>query len=521
MAMKPTRTMSLALAVVVVTSCQTRADEIPGEKLIAKIPGHANAVVLIDLKSLFASPLAQREHWDRKHDLDLLGGAFPFSSKAGAALRAAHLEPGSLKSSWDLGLFQGGAMPTLAEIARQEQGVEQKLGDVAAVLTPKNCFYIALTPEIRATYSPAHRQDAARWSRFALNNTTPELSDYLRQALGDLKQGYQIVVAVDMTDSVDPNYARKYLSQSPLLRGKQVDVDGLVRVLTSTRGIRIGLNVEQMIRGTLAGDFGEDIKPYADIVPALVLKTLDDLGAELDEFSPAAAVVQGKSFLITTQISTKGLRHVLNLVPAVAPPLVAGKEMAPAQEKAPVVDVKATATKRFFSTAVQRANEAHTLADKRNDFIRAATAYEKAADQIDKLSGTNVDEEVLAYGNRLSSKLRTIAEALRGAVLEASVLENEKVSNVQLVHPGGYVGSTIGYWNPNFPNDPRYPQGIWIRPYIVPPQYSIQTNEPQVQGKQAEILARGARKRLELWRQLTEDTGTVRKKMTTKYNIDF
>ncbi len=520
--MHRTRTISLALAIVVTTSWQAPllADAI--DDLLMKVPDQTNALVLIDLKTLYASPLAQREGWSRKHHLDILGGSFPFPPRAESALLAAHLQPGSLKSTWDLGLVRGGQQPTMAELAKRDQGVEENLAGAPSVLTGKNSFFVGIAPQILATYSPAHRQDVARWIRFAQKNSSPVISPYLTQAAADIKNGYHVVVALDMADSVDPNVARKFLAQSPILKGKNIDIDALVRVLSSARGIRIGIRVDQLIRATLAGDFGEEIKPFAEVLPQLVLKALDDMGADLDEFSPAAAAIQDKNFLISTQLSIKGFRNVMQLVSPVMTSIAMEKEPAPAPEaKAPPIDPKSATSKRYFSMLIQYANEAHNTAEKKNDFIRAAMAYEKAASQIDKLSVINVDEELITYSNSLSSKLRSIADALRASVLEAVALENEKTANVQVV-PGGYItGYTIGPWNPSFPGDPRYPQGVWARPWITPPQYNVQTNEAQVQGKQAEALSKGAKKRLELWRLVTNETSAIRKKMAAKYQLEF
>jgi hypothetical protein len=520
------RTLSLALAVVVVTNCETSARAAdPIDDLIAKVPDQANALVAIDLKGLHASPLAQRENWGQKHQLDILSGSLPFPASAELALLASHLEPGTLRSTWTLGMVRGNQQLNLADLAKQERGETQTLADVSAVFTGKNSIFIGLDPKTLAVVSPANRQDAARWVRFAQKNTTPAVSSYLQQGIADLKSGYHIVVALDLGDAVDLALTKRFISQSPLVKGKKVDQDALARVLAGARGIRIGIRVEQNIRATLAGDFSEDIQPFAAVLPGLMLKALDDMGADLDEFPAAAATIDKKTFLITAQLSNKGLQQILSMIPPVTAPMVAKgapkPAVAPAPKAQPPADDQALASKRFFDSVNRLSNDAHSSAEKKQDYIRAAQAYEKAATQIDNLSVANVDEELMGFATLVSSRLRSIAEALRGAILEATALENEKQTNARLVHPGGLVGGTIGYWNPSFPNDPRYPQGIFFQPYVIPPQYNVQTNEPQVQAKQAEILAKGARKRLDLWRQLQTDVTLIKRKMTTKYKMDF
>jgi hypothetical protein len=82
------RTFSLALAVVVITNYQTPAQAVdPIDELLSKIPEQANALVAIDLKGLQASPLAQREGWAKKNQLDILGGSLPTWSPARCVAR--------------------------------------------------------------------------------------------------------------------------------------------------------------------------------------------------------------------------------------------------------------------------------------------------------------------------------------------------------------------------------------------------------------------------------------------------
>src|SRR4029079_19611023 len=118
------RTLPTAVALVVLATWQPAVRAQTPQDLILKTPDWANALVVVDLKGLLASPLAQREGWHNKPMLETLGGALPFPKGSDAVLLAAHLEPGTLKSSADVALIQGGQLPTLAELAKQERGSE-------------------------------------------------------------------------------------------------------------------------------------------------------------------------------------------------------------------------------------------------------------------------------------------------------------------------------------------------------------------------------------------------------------
>src|SRR4029079_4803208 len=237
------RTLPTTVALLVLSTWQPAVRAQTPQDLLLKTPDWANALVIVDLKGLLASPLAQREGWHNKPMLETLGGALPFPKGSDAALLAAHLEPGTLQSSADVALILGGELPTMEQLAKQEQGVLDNLAGAPAVQSNKNTYFVSLHPNTLAVFAPAHRQDAARWVRFAQQNKSSAVSGYLTQASNALKDGYHIVVALDLTDTVDPNLARKFLSKARALKGK--DVDALVKVLSSVRGVRIGVRVDQ------------------------------------------------------------------------------------------------------------------------------------------------------------------------------------------------------------------------------------------------------------------------------------
>lgn len=489
----------------------------PQENILARLPDWTNALVAVDLKNILASPIAQREAWDRLSPSEFLGSSMPFPRNANLSILAAHLEPGTLRSQRTLSIVQGGPFPNQADLAKFEQGSIETVADIPAVLTPKNAYVLALNSKQLAVFSPAHRQDAARWIRSTQTNPPVTITNYLQQSYGTINDGYHIVIAIDLSDAIDPHLVKRFLGQSPLLKGKKLDLDALAKVLTSSRGIRIGVRFDQTIKATLAGDFSDNIKSFADILPALVLSTLSDMGGELDEFPAASAVVQDKAFLITTALSNRGLLKVMSLVPPINGPVLAGRDPG---IKAAAGDNGVQASQRYFKTIREIANDAHNAADKRNDMIVAAQGYERAAGRIDQLAVGGIDEDLVKYSTFASSKLRTIADVLRNCVLEATAIQSGRKVNVQFI-PGFYTGYTLGPWNPQNPGDPYSPQGLWIQPTFTPPTYNVRTNDAELQAKQAVVIANGAKQRLELWRQLSDETANLRKKMSIKYKVDF
>ncbi len=491
----------------------------PKNDLLNKIPAWANALIAVNLKDVLASPFAQKEQWDKFLPVDILGGSVPLPKNADISILASNLEPGTLHSRRDIALIQGGPFPPFNELAKIEKGIEETLAGLPAILSPKNCYILSFGPKQLAIVSPAHRQETARWARFAQAGDAPVLSSYLQQAHAAMNDGYHIVVAIDMQNAVDPQSVRRYLSQSPLLKDKKVDIEALAKVLISSRGIRIGVRFDQGIKATLAADFVENIKPFASVLPALVLAGYADMGGDLDEFAVNNAVVQDKTFLITSTLTTKGLRNVMQLIPPFTGAAMAPREV-PVKSGA-LREISVPASQKFFKSIREIANEAHAIADQKNDMILAALAYEKAANRIDFLSVQGIDEDLVKFAGFASAKLREIADVLRKSIIEANAVEGSRKVRVQVI-PGFFMGQyNIGPWNPWNPGDPTAPPGLWVRPYITPPQVNVTSNDAEIQGKQAEVLARGARRRLELWRQLSDESANLRRQLSIRHRVEF
>jgi len=95
------------------------------------------------------------------------------------------------------------------------------------------------------------------------------------------------------------------------------------------------------------------------VLPVLVMSALADMGGELDEFPVNNAAIQDKTFLITSTLTTKGLRKLMQLVPPVTAPVMAVNNL-PNPNKAPAVDDSVQLNQRYFKSIREIANDATT-----------------------------------------------------------------------------------------------------------------------------------------------------------------
>ncbi|MFO0811923.1 MAG: hypothetical protein U0796_01810 [Gemmatales bacterium] len=510
------RSSHAAAGILLVTLTTTLHAQLPADAL-HKVPDWANALLIVDYQGILASPFAQREGWDRLPPQETLGSSLPFLKNTIRVIQASNLEPGTFRSQRDLLLVQGGPFAALTELAKQEKAAEEMLGNVSVLLTPKNSYIVSMNKNELAVLSPANRQDTSRWLRFAQDNKTPVLPSYLEQASGAMNDGYHLVIAIDLHDTVDPPLVRKFLQSTPLLKGKTVNIDALVKVLTSSRGVRIGVRFDQGIQATFAADFSENIQGVSSVLPMLVLHTLNVMGADLEEFPANGAVAEDKRFLISSKLTISGLRKLLQLMPPVSGPVLAPRDVA---FKGVPADNVVHSNQKYFKNIRDLANDAHLKADEKNDMVLAAQGYEKAASRIDQLPVGNIDESLVKFSTFTSSRLRAISDALRTAVLETNAVEGGRRKDVTVI-PGYQYGYILGPWNPRNPGDPTAPQGLYYYPLMTPPTVNVRTNDADIQRKQNIIITDALKKRLELWRQFSDESANLRKQLTIRYKVEF
>src|SRR5580765_5165013 len=125
--------------------------------LVARVPGDANALVLIDVQQVLDSPLSIREGWKGK--IAAASAQKPAFLPPGATrvAMAALIDPMDEGSIWEISLMDIAQPLSLELLARAEGGYVDKLGQVPAVWSPLNAYYIQLSPLVLGVVAPAER----------------------------------------------------------------------------------------------------------------------------------------------------------------------------------------------------------------------------------------------------------------------------------------------------------------------------------------------------------------------------
>jgi hypothetical protein len=468
-------------------------------ELLRRVPDSANAIILIDVERMLMSPIALKQKWrDKANTAERDTIHFPVNSvryMLASKLNAA----ASFENLWDIGLIEAIDTVSLPYVSRMEGGYLDTVEGREVAYSPRNAFFVSLTPKILGVSFPANRQDLGRWLRSLKRYEKPQVSEYLQNGVTLAHGKDHIVVALDFEDLFTSRQVRDLLHGAESLAGKQIDLEAITKVITSIKGVTLTVEATDRLNGKMRVDFGESPSPLKQVAKALLFEVLENHGMMLDdEIKNWGVLVEAKAITLQGRLSSQGLRKLTDLIafPAETVSLneaspKPGETASASTGSTSTADSKATTSKKYFQHVSLLVDSMRT--DLRNAASPklARMIVDKAALEIDRLPVLNVDEDVLAYGAGVSETFRNMRNLSKNASLDASYRQATMAGNQ------GY-----GYGYGGF-----YGGGTSL---------SVSTS---VMRKQETAVLKS--NQMEIFTMLEEKTAEIRKKMTLKYQVEF
>jgi hypothetical protein len=476
------------------------------EELLRRVPGEANALIMVNAAKARTSEFIRREGRIIEEAEAGMDHHVFAASEVELLVRAANIDMGTLEPVWELSLATLNAEPKLAVIARVTGGRTDSLGGVPAVWLPIDGYLMQFGPRLVGMIYPGDRQNAARWAQDAQSSPQSRLSPYLAQAAKYPEAvGTELIMAMDLRYVVSPERVRENLAKSEVLKGKQADAFALSEVLASVQGVTLGVRVVDQIVGSLRIDFERDATALAPFAKELVLEKLGELGAMIDEMQAWEASVQGRTVFLKGGLTKSGLRRILSLVEPPAPPLSEPKS---ASESPSQTDPKAQATLNHFQAVQSLVTDL-----KRPSGMKTTGQYalwvDRYARKLDQLPILGVDKDMVEFTGWAASVLRSIASGYRRVGMEAGKYSNNP--SVRAVEP--YTGVTGGY----------YRRGYWGGSG----GWRTGTQWNYAPGPAPSVIANrigrinAAASKMEVLEQLDNALSEMRRVMTERYQIEF
>ena len=135
----------------------------PYDDLLKYTPPATNTVVLIDVKSAFASPLATSEKWNEKGQPGNRGGLGFVPSDAELLVITADINLNTMRRDCQVGLVKVNNLPNMRDLAAHEGGTTDEIVGIATALSPRDVYFTALPGSTLVAVYPADRQYTARY----------------------------------------------------------------------------------------------------------------------------------------------------------------------------------------------------------------------------------------------------------------------------------------------------------------------------------------------------------------------
>jgi hypothetical protein len=499
-----------------------RLDAASFKNLSQRLPSHANTIVMVNVEKIMASPIAQREGWRENHERHHEAGLTIVPPACDRFLLASNMDLEFFQTTWESAIAEVHYEPSIPDIAVNHGGsVDEVEGRDAAVL-PDDTYVVKFGPKLIGAMSPANRQSVTRWLKHIYSPGEKSQSEYITEAMGFAdKVGTPVIMAIDFENAFSQKLIRGRLDSLQAMAGKEVDLDQMAKLLSSMRGVTLGITIKERAFGKLKIDFNHDVTLDPETAKMLLLEILAYRGAMIDEFNDWTPKVNGKQFSIEGPFLASGMRRVFSVLEA---PAAMQQVVAKAKEQSP----EETAQSLMVASSQQYFKSTQHLLDdlkekKPNGGFKTSGQigmwYEKYATKIDRLPMSNVDPELLNYGGFVSSSLRQAQGSMRsiGArkrVRQADANVAAPIGQVTNTWAGG--GSRWGRWG-------GYGGGWgagWSGHYYSPSeQRQVQQRERTAISTQERV--RGYGEANSVMQDVANATSDIRRTMSEKYNVNF
>jgi hypothetical protein len=478
--------------------------------LVPLLPRDSNAVFIVRVSEILKSPRAVQEQWSAQQAERFLHGESSVPPWVEALVIGSLVRPAGAEAAWSAALV---AVPpaTRLESLAHTSGEIETLGASRAVRGTQDAIFLDLKPGLLGVMSPAHRQDAARWSREIAAAKQSELSPFLRDA-GRLPG--QIVLAMDLQDMFDPARVRERLAADETLLTAPEIRTKLTGQLLKIRGITMEITIGEAIGSKVTLAFADPLQDSAKIFQRIFVSILGETGVGIDEFDGASSVIDGSNLVLSTELSETSLRRILSLI--VPPPphaQVADAAASPTASPTPAANVTVlppkpavsvtpqSATRRYFLAVSKMVDDLKVANRNAKNYERTATWHDNFARKINDLSTVGVDKDVLAYGAATAEKFRALAASLRGQAVQVAASQG-----------------TLSY---NYSYDPGWVQADWWGGVgYRAPTTSISSNLRQVREQQAKAIEAGAVDRTKIWQAIDDERAAMQLTMRQRYGDD-
>ena len=314
----------------------------------------------------------------------------------------------------------------MKEIAERSGGRIDRLGGSQAVERPNDSYVVALGPRMVGAMSPANRQQVLRWVRESARKKSPDMSEYLSQALSTTSDSANhIVMAMDLFGVLSLPEVEAALADQEVLKDSDADQQEMAKVIAGMQGMRMEIELKRRPQGRLWLDFSSDAAVLADFAQPLLIEVLNKHGASLPEIADWKSSSVQQSIVLEGGLTADGLRRLLSVLSGPVGPMSnqGGGETSSGSEAV------AVASQKYFQTVIGYLNDLF-FGDKQPQSMRQIRTWvERYARKIEDLDDHQVDPDVVSFGADVVDGLHEIVSIIdraekRSDIREATMMDS-------------------------------------------------------------------------------------------------
>lgn len=465
----------------------------PFDDLLIRTSSNTNVLVLVDVKSAFASPLAKAEKWNERVQAGTHGALGFVPPDAEVVVIAGEVNLTTLVRDFQIGLVRVRNVPSMAELATREGGTSDEIAGRLAVLSPRDVYFTTFSGRELVALYPADRQYVARYLRSAMAAKEAPLHPFLKQAAAKAGDN-TVTIAVDLEDVVDRTVLRMSLPSSPTVaQVKGLDVNLLSRFLASVKGLTFSAKITDSINASISLEFVGDAAQFRRTLPDLLRELIESQGIAIQGFEKWEPTFTDSTMTLSGKLTSDDLQRILSLFAFPSAPGESDPKQKGNEPSAPL-------TRRYIAAVEAILANIRSLRDTPN-YEKTATWHDKAAAQIEQLSKRGVDPAASDAALQAAKGLHAIAASLRGTPIDL-----EELASQQFYYSRPSIGIAPGFWG-------------W-QPFMFGPA-QVDTNIPKIQAEMARVIAEDKKKRQEVWSQIDRSLMETRRKLSEKFKTDI
>lgn len=505
------RLMLLTPIIALLGVCQTNPVRGQFQTLIRHLPEGANTLVLFNVEGVLATPLAKTEGWREHLDKMSSSGLIQIPPKSKQFVLGSQMDIELMESRWDSTIMNLSYEPSVTQVTQRYGGSVDQVDGLDAAVLGNDTYVVKFGKHIAGTMSPADRQKATRWVKnaYAGEDRKP-LGEYLQEAAGFAnKNGTPIIMALDLEHVFSPSFIRDRLDSAELLKGKNIDLDQLAKVLSSIRGVTLGITITDHFFGGLKVDFREDASIMKGFAKPLLLEIVGNHGAMIEEFRDWKIQVNGKQVLLRGPLYKSGMQRVMSVFDTPADLRELKVPQFTEDGKVPE-SLIAQNTLQYYNMLNQYLDD--IVGKKKTTKVQTtglvAQWYKKYASKIEALPILNTDPEMVDFGFQVAGALRQAQGAMQGVGTNSALRQmNASGSSNVYNYSGGVRAGRYGV------------RGGYS--YRYNPRASINAEGQAKANIRRQEKIKGYGSANQTMQGVTIAMAEMRRKMTEKYQIEF